>query len=144
MSHAAAKCDFANGLSAKNKVEETLHTDVRDMGETRANKLRRGCQEKGVPGHPSGGRFSLQGIFPEQNRQLAEQGFQPKESKLFSEIPRILSLLRRLAKPLDIEVHYIIENVKMKPDEHDTVCSVLNGIPTMIQASRVCAASRPQ
>ena len=88
--------------------------------------------------------FPCKGFSRNRIDNLPNKGFRHKESKLFSEIPCILSLLRRLAKPLNIEVHYIIENVKMKPDEHDTVCSVLNGIPTMIQASRVCTASRPR
>ena len=61
---------------------------------------------------------------------------------LFTGIHRILSLLRRLAKPLGMELHYIIEKVKMKPEEHDSVCSVLNGIPAMVQASRSCSSSR--
>ena len=45
---------------------------------------------------------------------------------------------------MGMELHYIIENVKMKPEEHNTVCSVLNGIPVMIQASRCCGSSRPR
>ena len=87
--------------------------------------------------------FPCKGRSRNRIDNLPNKGFKHKESKLFSEIPRILSLLRRLAKPLKIELHYIIENVKMKPEEHEIVCSVLNGIPTMIQASRVCGASRP-
>ena len=63
---------------------------------------------------------------------------------MFTELPRILSLLRRLAKPLGIELHHIIENVKMQQVEHDTICSVLNGIPVMIHASRSCGSSRPR
>ena len=31
----------------------------------------------------------------------------------------------------------------MKKENHDTICSVLNGIPVMIQASRSCGTSRP-
>ena len=34
MSHAAEKCDFANRLAAKNKIDEVLHTDVKAMGES--------------------------------------------------------------------------------------------------------------
>ena len=34
MSHAAEKCEFANRLAAKNKVDEVLHTDVRSLSET--------------------------------------------------------------------------------------------------------------
>ena len=75
---------------------------------------------------------------------LPSKGLRHKESKFFSEIPRISSTLRRIARARNMEVHYIVENVKMPPEEHDIVCNVLNGIPTMIQASRVCAASRPR
>ena len=82
--------------------------------------------------------------LPNRIDSLPNKGLRHKESKLFSEIPRILSLLCRLAKAKNIEVHYIIENVKMPPEEHATVCGVLNGFPTMIQASRICAASRPR
>jgi hypothetical protein len=39
MSHAAEKCDFANRLAEKNKIDETLHTDVRELGETWAQKF---------------------------------------------------------------------------------------------------------
>ena len=53
-----------------------------------------------------------------------------------------MSTLCRIARA--IEVHYIIESVKIPQEEQDIVCNVLNGIPTMIQASRVCAASRPR
>ena len=72
MSHAAEECEFANSLSVKNRVEETLHTDVRDMGEGWAKQFveaasKRECQViLVVAGFP----------FPEQNRQLAEQGLQ--------------------------------------------------------------------
>ena len=38
----------------------------------------------------------------------------------------------------------MIENVKMQKEDHDTMCSVLNGIPVMIQASRSCGSSRPR
>ena len=34
MSHAAEKCEFANRLAKNNNVDETLHTDVRAMGES--------------------------------------------------------------------------------------------------------------
>ena len=88
--------------------------------------------------------YPRKGLSRNRIDNLPNEGFKPKEAKLFYEIPRILSLLRRLAKPLGIGLHYIIENVEMKPEEHDIVCSVLNGIPTMIQASRVCGASRPR
>ena len=72
------------------------------------------------------------------------KGFNHKESGLFTEIPRILSLLKRPAKPAGMEIHHIVENVKMERKEHDEICSVLNGIPSMIQASRSCASSRPR
>ena len=39
MSHAAEKCDFANRLAEKNKIDETLHTDVKELGETWAQKF---------------------------------------------------------------------------------------------------------
>ena len=55
-----------------------------------------------------------------------------------------MSLLKRLAKPAGMEIHHIVENVKMERKEHDEICSVLNGIPIMIQASRSCASSRPR
>ena len=88
--------------------------------------------------------FPCKGLSRNRIDNLQNKGFRHKESKLFSEIPRILLLLRRIAKAKNIEVHYIVENVKMPPEEHDIVCNVLNGIPTMIQASRVCASSRPR
>ena len=49
LSHASEKCEFANSLSAKNEVEETLYTDVRDMGEFWAKQFveaasKRECQ----------------------------------------------------------------------------------------------------
>ena len=88
--------------------------------------------------------FPCKGLSRNRIDNLQNNGFRHKESKLFSEIPRILSLLRRIAKAKNIEAHYTVENVKMPPEEHDIVCNVLNGIPTMIQASRVCASSRPR
>ena len=39
MSHAAEKCEFANRLSVKNNVDETLHTDVRSLGEAWAKSF---------------------------------------------------------------------------------------------------------
>ena len=49
MSHAAEKCEFANGLSAKNRIQETLYTDVREMSEDWAKQFveaasKRECQ----------------------------------------------------------------------------------------------------
>ena len=131
------RCVFANRLAAKNNLEETLHTDVRHMGESWAKSFvedakKRECQVILVVAG-----FPCKGLFRNRIDNLPNKGFKHKESKLFSEIPRILSHLRRLAKPLGIELHYIIEKVKMK-SEHDIVCSVLNGIPTIIQPSRVC------
>ena len=88
--------------------------------------------------------FPCKGLSRNRIDNLPNKGFNHKESGLFIEIPSIMSLLRRLAKPLDIELHHIIENVKMKKEEHDTIRSVLNGIPVMIQASRCCGSSRPR
>ena len=39
MSHAAEKCDFANRLAEKNKIDEILHTDVKELGETWAQSF---------------------------------------------------------------------------------------------------------
>ena len=46
MSHAAEKCEFANNLSVKNKVQETLYTDVRDMNEAWAKQFVDGASRK--------------------------------------------------------------------------------------------------
>ena len=87
---------------------------------------------------------SCKGLSRNRIDNLPNKGFNHKESGLFTEIPRILSLLKRLAKPAGMEIHHIVENVKMESKEHDEICSVLNGIPIMIQASRICASSRPR
>ena len=144
MSHAAEKCEFANRLAAKNNADETLHTDVRALGESWAKYVvedakKRECQVILVVAG-----FPCKGLSRNRIDNLPNTGFNHKESGLFTEIPRILSLLKRLAKPLGIELHHIIENVKMKKEEHDTICSVLNGIPVVIQASRSCGSSRPR
>ena len=39
MSHAAEKCESAGNLSVKNRVQETLDTDVRDMNEAWAKQF---------------------------------------------------------------------------------------------------------
>ena len=86
--------------------------------------------------------FPCKGLFRNRIDNLPSKGFNHKESGLFTEIPRIMSLLRRLAKPAGIEIHHIVEIVKMQTEEHDHICSILNGIPVMIQASKSCASSR--
>jgi hypothetical protein len=144
MSHAAEKCDFANRLAAKNKIDEVLHTDVKALGEAWAKDfveeaLKKECQVILVMAG-----FPCKGLSRNRIDSLPNKGFAHKDSALFTEIPRILSLLKRLAKPRGIEVHHIVENVKMEKAEHDHICSILNGIPIMIQASRCCAASRPR
>ena len=88
--------------------------------------------------------FPCKGLSRNRIDSLPNKGFNHKESGLFAEIPRIMSLLKRLAKPVGIELHHMIENVKMQKEDHDTMCSVLNGIPVMIQASRSCGSSRPR
>ena len=80
--------------------------------------------------------FPCKGLSRNRIDNLPNKGFDHKESGLFTEIPRILSLLKRLAKPRGIDVHHIVENVKMEKKVHDLICSILNGIPIMIQASR--------
>ena len=127
MSHAAEKCDFANRSAAKNNVDETLHTDVRALGESWAKAFvedakKRECQVILVVAG-----FPCKGFSRNRIDNLPNNGFNHKDSGLFTEIPRIMSLLRRPAEPLDIELHHMIENVKMKKQEHDTICSVLNG-----------------
>ena len=144
MSHAAEKCEFANRLAAKNNVDETLHTNVRGLGESWATSFvedakKRECQVILVVAG-----FLCTGISRNRTDNLPNKGFNHKESGLFTEFPRILSLLKGLAKLLGIELHHIIENVKMKKEEHDTICSVLNGIPVIIQDSRSCGSSRPR
>ena len=88
--------------------------------------------------------FPCKGLSRNRIDNLPNKGFDHKESGLFTEIPRILSLLRRLAKPRGISIHHIVENVKMEKKEQDIICNILNGIPIMIQASRSCASSRPR
>ena len=109
MSHAAEKCDFANRLAEKNKIDETLHTDVRELGETWAQKfvdeaVKKECQVILVMAG-----FPCKGLSRQRIDNLPNKGFDHKESGLFTEIPRILSLLRRLSKPKGISIHHIVE-----------------------------------
>ena len=106
MSHAAEKCEFANRLATKNK-DETLHTDVRALGESWATAFvedakKRECQVILVVAG-----FPCRGLSRNRIDNLPNKGFNHKESNLFTEIPRITSLLRRLAKPLGIELHHM-------------------------------------
>ena len=125
------KCEFANNLSVKNKVQETLYTDVRDMDEAWAKQFvdeasRKECQVILVMAG-----FPCKGLSRNRIDNLQNKGFIHQESKLVSEIPGILLTLRRIARAKNIEVHHIIESAKMPQEEQDIVCNVLNGIPTM-------------
>ena len=145
MSHAAEKCDFANRLAVKNKVDEVVHTDVKAMGEAWAASFVEEAKKKECQVILVMAGFPCKGLSRNRIDNLPTKGFDHPDTALFSEIPRILSLLKRLANPLGIAVHHIIENVKITDKaDLDHICSVLNGIPTMIQASRSCGSSRPR
>ena len=104
MSHAAEKCEFANRLAAKKKVDEVLHTDVRSIGETWAKSFVEEAKKKECQVILVIAGFPCKGLSRNRIDNLPNKGFNHKESGLFTEIPRIMSLLRRLAKPAGIDI----------------------------------------
>ncbi len=143
MSHAAEKCDFANRLAAKNRIDEVLHTDVKALGESWAKGFVEDALKKECMVILVMAGFPCKGLSRNRIDDLPNKGFDHQETGLFTEIPRILSLLRRLAKPKGMLIHHIVENVCMPYAALQIVCSLLKLRPIMLQAAPLCPASRP-
>ena len=95
LTHSAEQCSFANKLAAKNKIKETLHTDVMSLTEAWAQAF----VEEAI-------RLEAQAIvatagFPckdlSRQRGKGRKNLEGQFSKLFYEIPRIKELLVKVA-----------------------------------------------
>ena len=139
LSHAAEKCDFANHLSKKNKVQETLFEDVRHMKTDWAIAFVAEALALGVAAIFIIAGFPCKGLS--RARGSDRENLENKDSILFWEIIRILGELKKAAAGV-LRVLFAVENVMMDPDPESVITEKLGCRPVKISAGQVCAANR--